>query len=226
MSSTHPAQALTLLVSIPLLLQGCMSDGAWDGIFDTADADDTAQSPADSDDDTSGSDFADPSWWSLSATVLMEDALPVQDDTNLVVALIDESADASAPICQATYSHVELTVQEVPDPSIYHWWQVSLGEPETECSAHLLERVPSTVELGLGILHPDIAALLEPAGYQDIESFLYGGYLRTEAQTIWTWGIAATSAGFDAEQDPVAEAPVPNGTYSFVPIYLLPLQGG
>lgn len=227
MSSTHLAAALAAIAILPLLSVGCMSDMAYDGADDTAGALDSGWGPPDSDDDTGDEDQLDPTWWSLAVTSLMEEGSPVQGDTSLVISLIDESADPGSPICQATYDQPALTVLDVPDPSIYHWWQVELGEPTTDCSTHQLTWIPLLLELGVGSLHPDIAALLEPSGYAEVEPYLYGAYLRSgKSQTIWTYGIAATAAGFAGDQAPVSEPPIPDGTYSLVPIYLLPLQGG
>jgi hypothetical protein len=223
MSSTHPAAVLAALLT--LSSQGCSSDQAFELGDDSGWADDSSPDPIDSDDDTGDEDQPDPAWWSLSATVLIEEALPVQGDTTLTVTLIDESADTANPICVARYDQVELTIQDTPDALVYHWWRIDLGEPTTDCSPHPLTRIPTTLELGIGAVHPDIASLLEPAGYDEIEPYLYGAYLRAESEDIWTWGVAATAAGFGAEQLPVTEPPVPDGTYSFVPIYLLPLQG-
>jgi hypothetical protein len=207
---------------------GCMGDMAINELSDTGASDDTGGSPLDSDGDTADWDQADPAWWSLAATVLVEDALPVQGDTSSLVSLIDESADTGSPICQASFVEPPITTLDSPDASIFHWWEISLSDPSSsDCSSHLLTRVPDSVELGVGALHPDIAALLEPAGYDEIASYLYGAYLRVPGtDTIWTYGVAATTAGFDAEQLPVDEGPLPNGTYSVVPIYLLPIQGG
>jgi len=227
MSSTQPAPAPFAVVILSLLLQGCMSAQSFDGADDTSSAADSGWDPTDSDDDTDDGDQTDPSWWSLNATILMEDGLSVQSDTTVVISLIDDTADPASPICQASYEQVEFAVLDSPDASIYHWWQAALSEPVTDCSAHRLTWIPADIELGIGALHPDIAALLEPAGHADIEPYLYGAYVRSgQEDTIWTYGISATAAGWDSEQLPVSEGPVPNGTYSLVPIYLLPLQGG
>ena len=226
MSSTRASAAFAALVMFTSLCQGCTSDLAWEGPGDTANLADSGDEPLDSDSDTDGSDSVDPSWWSLSVTALIEEGLPVQGDTTLVVSLIDDTADASSPICQATYAQPELTVLDPPDPSIYHWWQIAPGEPTTDCSAHLLTWIPTGLELGVGSLHPDIASLLEPSGYAEVEPYLYGAYVRSNlGQAIWTYGIAATTAGFAGDQLPVSAPPVPDGTYSLLPIYLLPLQG-
>jgi hypothetical protein len=220
----HPAAIIAALILLPTL--GCMSDQAFENWDDTGSENDSGGDPTDSDEDTGDADQPDPSWWALSATILVEDTLPVQGDTTLVISLIDEDADIDSPICQASYDGVELGSQDLPDPLLFHWWQATLAEPTTDCSTHLLTWIPSSIQLGIGALHPDVAALLEPAGLHEIEPYLYGAYLQASSQTIWTYGVSATAAGFAGEQLPVAEAPVPDGTYSMVPIYLLPLQGG
>jgi hypothetical protein len=226
MSSTHPAAAFPTLAMLPLLT-GCMSDMGFDASDTASRLDDSGAEATDSAEDTGEMDRIDPSWWSLSAAVLMEEGLPVQDDTSVTISLFDEGADRDAPLCQASYSQLEIVVLDSPDASIFHWWEIELGEASTDCSGHQLVGIPASFELGVGALHPDIVSLLEPAGYAEVEPYLYGAYVRTDqAQAVWIYGVAATTAGFAGEQLPVDEAPVPSGTYSVQPIYLLPLQGG
>jgi hypothetical protein len=216
-----------LVTFVLLTMPGCV--GAMDlGNFDDSGWSwDSGEGPPDESDDTNDLDNVEPAWWTLDASVLMEDGAPVQGDTSLLISLIDELADTTEPICQASFDEWPLTVLDLPDPAIFHWWSAELSKAQGDCSAHLLQSVPDSIELGIGSLHPDIAALLEPAGYDEVASYLYGAYLRVEgSEEIWTYGVAATAAGFAAEQLPVEQAPVPNGTYSLVPIYLLPLQGG
>ena len=169
-----------------------------------------------------------PSWWSLQATVLVEETLPVPEDTTLTASLISDEADPTSPICTATFVPSSMEDQDPPDATIFHWWQVTLGEATGDCSAPQLGWFADSIEIGVGELHPDIAALLEPAGYEHLEGYLYGAYMRQsdDDDSVWTWGIAGSNASFDSDQESVGEAPLPNGTYQLVPFYLLPLQSG
>lgn len=223
MPTNPPAQTALLL----LCLAGCVSDHAYFEGSDTAELYDTDGAPNDSGDDTGGWDNVVPSWWSLAASVLVEEAQPVADDTSLEGWLLSEEADTDTPICSATFVPATLTETKPPDESIFHWWQIELQHQDGDCSGSQLHWFPETIEIGVGALHPDIAALLEPAGYEQIEGYLYGAYLRQGEQQgeVWAWGIAGTPASFDGEAEPVSAAPLPNGTYQMLPLYLLPLEG-
>jgi hypothetical protein len=173
MSSTHPVAASLALALFPALT-GCMADMGFDQADTAWSLDDSGAEPTDSADDTGEMDRVEPSWWSLAAAVLIEESLPVQDDASVTIRLIDEQAGPASPLCQASYEALEIDVLDSPDSSIFHWWQLSLGEPDTDCSSHQLARIPTSFELGVGALHPDIVSLLEPAGYAEVEPYRYG----------------------------------------------------
>ena len=211
-----------------ILALGCADLGGLNLGGDSADLHDSSASPEDSQTDSDGWDAPDPSWWVLEATVLMEEALPVAGDVQLTISLLDETADPDLPLCSSSFEPQDIADQASPDPMIFHWWQLTLGQadPDSDCDAHFQDWLPDTLDLGVGELHPDIAALLEPAGYGSVQDYLYGAYVHhPSSKSIWAFGIAATPAGFASEVEPVDAAPVPAGTYLFTPIYLLPVEG-
>ena len=138
------AAALLLIVSV-----GCM--GEFDGLNfgDTQDSADTGGSPNDTDGDTGSWDQVAPSWWSLEATVLIEEALPVIEDTTLVAALVSEDADPDVPICTTTFLPAAMEDAPSPDPIIYHWWQLELTSSEGDCSVPQMGWFPDTLEIGI-----------------------------------------------------------------------------
>jgi len=209
---------------------GCALADGFAPLVESGDGDDSSVAPEDSDADSGGWDGPAPVWWTLSAAILIEEGAPAQGDASVSIALLAEEGEADASLCTATWTSPGMVVLDVPDPLLFHWWQLVLdGVPEGNCGAQLQRFLPDGGELGIGALHPDVAAVLEPAGYDGLSGYLYGAYLRpaqARDDVIWAFGVAGTEASYLAEELPVSQAPLPNGTYRIEPIYLLPLQGG
>ncbi len=225
------AKSTTILLKACLtaapLLTACseMDMGAWDsateGVADSGPYDENY------DDTGETGELRVPSWWLLEAELLVEDQAAVVGDAQVTSSLLDELADSADSICSMTQAVASITEEKSPDEMIFHWWDLTLAGGEGTCNAAQADHLPQQLHLGLGQLHADIAALLEPTGYEGMDEHLYGAYVQLLGEEdIWAFGIAATGAGFDADQEAVDEAPIPNGTYQVVPVYLLPLQGG
>lgn len=199
------------------------SDGRF-GDTGWAPTDETGQEDS-ADTDTGNEEPVTPQWWSLSGQVLLEGGQPVAGDASLEVVLLGEDGGVVVEICRTAFAEPTLVVESPPDPALYHWWLVTPGADDSACHS-LRQHLPTSLHLGLGALHPDIAALLDQAGLGGMDPYLYGAYVQTEAMAedgIWVYGVAATPAGWEGAQPAATEGPVPDGTYRFQPIYLLPL---
>lgn len=225
-----PAPRLAVLAAGLLGSVACTGDFEFSRYDDSGGLVDSDTAPEDSLDDTSGWDGMTPGYWVLEANVLVEEGAPAAGDSSVTLRLLDAELESEGPICTVVWSDPSFEVLDVPDPLVYHWWAVdSQGDFGGTCSGAQRRFLPERLLLGLGSLFPDIAAVLEPAGYGDVSGSLYGAYIQTSEQAdapTWAFGVVATAAGYAGQTVPVAAPPVPNGTYRFEPIYLLPLEGG
>jgi hypothetical protein len=213
---------------LPCLLAGCAIGSDLFGPADSRDPEDSGGLDGDSADDTAGWDGMSPGYWSLSASVLIEEGAPVPGDTALSLQLLDAVLGAEGVICTAVWDSPQVAAGVPPDPVVFHWWEVSAaGVPGGDCTTAQIRFLPTALGLGLGDLLPDLAAVLDPGGYGDVAGSLYGAFVRMGADVdreVWAFGVAATDAGFAGDTDAVSGFPVPNGTYRFEPLYLLPLD--
>lgn len=229
----HPDASLRLApcpfaagLLLALFCPACAMKEGLLGPADSYDLDDTADAPEDSADDSGGWDGMTPGYWSLSATVLVEEGAPVAGDTAVSLQLLDAVLGAEGVICTATWDSPMVAAADVPDPLVFHWWEVSsAGTLNGNCTTAQQRFLPTELGLGLGELLPDLAAVLDPAGYGEVAGSLYGAFVQMAPEAdVWAFGVAATEAGFTGDVDAVGASPVPNGTYAFLPIYLLPLD--
>ena len=187
---------------------------------------DTGNALGASDTDEDGSDTGEPplpaSWWALQGELTLgEDGLP-ETGSQFTVTLFGENEDSPKPVCSLEYADVSLTaVAPTPDEAIFHWWDLSVGEPDdTDCNAHKLPSLKEGVSIGVGALHADIKAALGSTRYAGLQNELYGSYISLDSsKTIWAYGVSSSSA----KDTPVSSAPLPAGTYTFLGVYLLPL---
>lgn len=176
-------------------------------------------------DDSGAADSADvePAWYRLSAQLnLAQSAL--QGGT-VSFAIYGEDLDLGV-VCEVSRA-LELVEarEQTPDPLIYHWWRLSLADPEEEpCAGGL----PDVLMLGLGGLHSELEPGIDRDGYGDVRSSLYGAYLNVQVvrdnqdidANAFLLGYAATEAGYAGETLAVDAAPIPDGSYRVHGVFL------
>ncbi len=168
----------------------------------------------------SGSEETPPEWRRLSAEVLVEDGSAVADESSLQVALLGPEAEGFPEVCSGTWAVASLTAEPAPDDAVLAWWQVVPGPQEGDCKDGAL---PASFQFGIGVLHPDVAALLAAQGWTGASEVLYGAYVRLpDPAQLWTFGYAWTREGVDAGTPASTTPPLPDGAWQVVPVYLLP----
>ena len=216
-----------VLFALIALLPGCTSVD-YTGRIDSSDtataADDTA---GESDTMSADSGALPPAWYTVAATANLSGGL-LTALTVTTTLLPEEPADG--PICESLRAPISAVDVPSPDPAIYHWWLVELPADDGACEGD--EELPTTILLGLGELHPDISAGLKDDDAQAAAGSLYGAYIATagvkedgQAETIYIYGYAGTSADLSGETIPVTAPPAPDGDYTLSPVYVLKLPG-
>ncbi len=186
-----------------------------------------------SEDTGSGTDSTDiseptPEWFRLDATVTLVEGQATQvevrqeflDGQLLPVDCVEDRSSLGIVASVAT-----------PDPTVYHWWRVSLGDSDALCVE--LPQLPEEVFLGMGALHPEVEAQLLGRGLDAVADSLYGAYvmldeaqveLKAEDQVALAYGFAGTESDLTGDATARTAAPLPDGDYTLSGVFLFPLM--
>ncbi len=219
---------ITLLAG--MLLSGC--EGSLDaaGVSDTG-ASGTEEDTGDLNDDTSEDTdtLATAAWFSLGANLTLTDG--VLEDLELVLDFHDGSEELMVDCQEIREVAGVLASTSTPDPSIFHWWWVTLGAPTVSCVSP--GQLPEDLYLGLGSLHPEVGSRLLRRGLEGVAGSLYGAYALVENdqldrdaadQLALAYGYAGTEEGFTGDTVAVTAGPLPDGVYEVSGVFLFPLQ--
>lgn len=210
-----------------IALPGCTSldyTGKFDSTDTAAASDDTGR---DSDTMSADSGSTPPAWYAVGAAASLSGGLLTA--LTVTYSLLPETP-TDGSICESVRAPISAVDAPSPDPAIYHWWLVELPQDDGACEG--AETLPTTLLLGLGELHPDITAGLKDDAAQAAAGSLYGAYVATDgvqedgqAETIYIYGYAGTTADLAGETSPVTAPPAPDGDYTLTPVYVLKLPG-
>lgn len=191
--------------------KGMKDSGLSDSLDDTF--------PQDEDTSDTSDAWGDPVWLSLQATLPILKGELTMEKTSLSWAVLDKSESA---ICVASSTPEQARAQRRPVEGIYIAWNFTLSPYDSDCG-RIKNQLPLAYGLGIGELHPDLAATLGAAGYEGLQTSVYGVYLSPESdwKTIWAFGIAGTADDFKGGQTTVSEPPLPDGDYTVESIYLM-----
>ena len=194
-----------------LLLSAC-SDNAISG---NADPKDTATDGTGGDDtaEDTGSieDPATPAWYAVNAVVTLTGGAPDPSTASVEVEVVDE--DLVRIDCTVALDPSALTGAAVPSDDVYTWWTLPVTPLEDPCTT-----LPTTIELGLGTLDPEVRARLGSVDLDDVAEQLWGAWMRVDGGDLWATRYATAASGPDA-----ASMPPPDDTYTLVPLFLVPL---
>lgn len=167
-------------------------------------------------------------WFALDGQVELVDGVA----TELIIEtrfLPDDVGDGT--LCADAPRVETLTPLDVPDPLVFHWWEVTLDPSEGTCDGR--ERLPTTLRVGLGELYSGVVAGVDQHGLGDVRDSLYGTYASFEAPvgdgldaTTYAYGYAGTEADRAGETTAADAGPMPDGRYLLTAFYLFELPEG
>ncbi len=205
------------IIAMGLGLAGCAAGEGAAARYDSGAASDLG---ADGDDGAGEGDEGARLWWSLGASLSLVDGAPAAATGGLDVRVLD---DAGVELCAAAVAVEGVRAASPPDPAILGWWELSLGPWEPTCTgAQATRPMGEALTLGVGALHPEVAALL-PA--QDGLSAaagarLNGAYAQLSAdEAPVAFGVAGPSDAFAGEAGAWTEAPLPDSALAVQAVY-------
>lgn len=205
------------ILALGLSLGGCAAGAGASAPFDSGAASDLG---ADGDDGGGEGAAGARLWWTMGAALTLIDGAPLAVGGALDVRVLD---DAGVELCAAAVAVEAVRAITPPDPVILGWWELSLGPWEPACAgAQATRPMGEALTLGVGELHPEVAALL-PA--QDALSAaagarVNGAYAQLSAdEDPVAFGIAGPAEAFAGEAGPWTSAPLPDSALAVQPIY-------
>lgn len=162
-------------------------------------------------------DRLDPAWWELGGAITIEGGAPDAAYSTLALTLLGSDG---LVLCEdsVAVSAIE-DVARLPDLNVYTWWEVSHGDPQGPCAAWEAP-VPSPLLLGVGALHADIRASLDPLDLAEVADNLNGAYASLdEGATVYVFGVAGTDAAYVGEAEAALEAPLADGVWLVRAVY-------
>jgi len=169
--------------------------------------------------DTGGTDgdSETPVWWRLGATLDLLDGAIQKRDSTLDISLSGADdvviCEESLPISRAT------SVVATPDAVVLAWWRIAAADPTGDC-ASWTSPLSTSVFLGIGDMHPDIEASLDPLDLAAVSDSLNGAYASLDGgDTVYVYGVAGTVDAY-AGAVPAADAlPLADGTWTVLAVY-------
>ncbi len=199
------------------LLLGCMAssdeassaEGASDTGYTGENSEDTGDQ--DSDEDTASS----PVWWTLTATVPVEAGEAVKGGV-ITTRFLDEGGEV---LCEDAHPITAISEEDSPYEDVYAWWSISVEASSKGCDASPL---PVPLLLGVGAMHPEIAAGLDTvdAVSSGSSASLNSAYASLDGlESLLVFGVAGTAAAYKGEGVAADAAPLADGEWRIEPVY-------
>ena len=177
-----------------------------------ADADTDADAPDTADSDDEVSDAA--VWWSFGGVVDFMTGNPDISTATLTARYLDAS-DTPCEARVALESAVPLA--SPPDPIAVAWTFQFAPVVTGTCGVRAL----APLDVGIGPIDPQLHPAMDRAGYPPEATSGLGLYANPGAGWV-AWGLTGTAAELAGEVGAPAVPPVPDGQYTWVPLFLLP----
>jgi len=221
-------RGLGLAFGVALVVSACSAKFAGGDSGGGGSTDESGDGSADGGVDSGASELA-VSWWTLSASLVVLAEDPGEVDPALSVLEVRLFDEAGVEQCASTATlDVARTARSLPDPAVYGWWELTPGAWTGTCdAAQLAEQADPGLELGVGVLDPEIKAQMGAAGLGDagVET-LNGAYVSLDGgDTLWVYGVAGLPDAFSGAAGPATETPIPSGTWAIQSVYSLPWGG-
>ena len=201
-----------------------MSSGGQDGAMDSGTF---APGGGDGSSDTaSGAELAPAAWWRLGAELELGEPLSPAEGSltnavggRLTVVSLDE---AEGGRCTAEAGSERLTLLAHPEPELVAWWLVVAGDWAGTCVDQGASVPLSTLQLGVGSLHPELLAVLGSvsAAGDGSERTLNGAYARFDADApVYAFGLAGPASAYAGVGEQAVAPPLEEGTWLIEPAY-------
>lgn len=164
---------------------------------------------------------APPRWWTLSGTLELADGAPRRATVALQVEVLD---DEGAVLCAGPARVAAVESLALPDPALFGWWGLDLGAWSPTCAEgqQAARPYPDTLELGVGVLHPEIEAALPSVDGLSGSAWsrLNAAYARLDPDgELVVYGLAGPPEAYAGTAGPWLAAPLPDGTVELRAIY-------
>lgn len=163
-------------------------------------------------------------WFGIDALITVSDGR-IEAATLRHRVYSEEPDDGELCVSERVATEI-LSVDETPDPVVWHWVEVVTAPDSGDCAAS--SPVPDRVRLGLGELYPDVAPGVVDAGYA-VEN-MYGAYAALEAPagdgiegTTYAYGYAGSVANRAGDEFATTQGPLADGAYIVSAWYLFRL---
>ena len=201
---------LSLIVALLAASIACSDSASL--MTDASPTDDTWDSGNDDTGDTDTDPAEPPAWLVLEGTVSMEAGLATEHAMQASTLAADQTL-----ICAAAVAAEEIVPSESTDPDVtmYGWWTLTTVVADT-CNG-----VPSTFQFGIGEWDVRLDPPATAAGYTP--TALNALYYQP-GPTLSLAGAAGPAEQFAGTSAPQDLAPLPDGTYSYTSLFLLPVE--
>lgn len=202
---------------------GCSANNNFGPNGNDVEGGDAGQS--DTGDNMGGNDLGESTHWRLSAEIRVSGGVPIAAESALVVDLVEVDADGLESGCGAVADVATLLdAGALPDDRwLLTWWQVTPSTWGGDCNPDQLAVFDiGQFGLGVGLLHPELAAVLGTMESADpgAEHSLSGAYASFDAgESILAYGAAGLPAAFAGESEAPSSAPLDDGLWRLEPLY-------
>lgn len=174
----------------------------------------------------SGEPLEDAAWWRLGAAITLDE--PTDESGGLVTNAVGgvvtvESLDAGGVVrCEGQADITRFNLLSAPEPEVLVWWQVNLGAWTGTCADAGVQVPLTSLQLGVGALHPELLAVLGTveSAVDGSEESLNGAYARVESgASVYVFGVAGTAEAYAGLGSTALEAPLAAGDWVIEPAY-------
>ena len=164
-------------------------------------------------------------WWRMHASLVIEKGNLSLADSFFDVEVLDEGRNS---LCTG-YGPVSEAIREkeTPHETIQYWWSVELeGWTGTCKEMGRDESLPVSFQLGMGVMHPEILAVLDKLDEVEsgAEQLLYSAFASFDSGgSVFVFGAAGTEQDFAGEPGKVEKTEL-SGNYYIHPLYPFSLQ--
>ena len=215
----RPSLSAGLILALSFALASCSESKL------SFDMTDTASPPESGEADTGFEDakasdtgvVAEPIWWRLSASLVLEQGVPIPEKGTLEVELLG-SKDES--LCVKPLAVQLIEDWPIENEAVLAAWKLTPEPMDLLCGLYETPLEESIV-LGIGEMHADILAAIGAIPALDGEAPLNGAYMveLAKPEILYVYGVAGPDAAYAGEGKVASKLPLEDGTWQLEPVY-------